>query len=247
MEKEWLYDEYVTKGRTLVEISDELGITKDSLRVWIKKYEIKKYGNNTLNSTTVEILCHRCKKEYSASLRYLVRQIRDGHTRFYCGRKCVNNAISESQQGVNNNMRNKKGDLNPAWKGGVSGLNEYARCATKDWKNQILRECNFTCFISNIQSHNLQVHHTSPFHEMRDRALSELGLNVRQSISEYTDEELDAITDKIRRAHETEKGYAIDASIHKIFHSLYGFKTNERDFLEFKHRYITGEFIKEAV
>lgn len=240
--KDWLYNEYITNDKTIVQIAEELGVVHSTIAVWTRKHGIKKPKKPSNNNTKVEIKCSGCGSAYDANLRQLVRKIRDGQTNFHCSRECFAESLSTKYLGEGNPMSGRFGEDNPTWKGGVIGVNEFTRSLLRNWKFDILKASNFTCFITGQLSHSLEVHHITPFHEIRDAALLELNLDIRKTVSEYSREELDALSEKIIKAHEKEKGFAIEKSIHKLFHSIYGFKTNEQNLVEFKTRYLSGEF-----
>ena len=47
MNKDWLYNEYVTKNRSSQEIADEYGCVQNTIQCWLLKHHIKKDINKT--------------------------------------------------------------------------------------------------------------------------------------------------------------------------------------------------------
>lgn len=133
------------------------------------------------------------------------------------------------------------GSGNPNWRGGVSDFNDYLREKLKDWKLRSLESFGFVCAVTGTNNRDLHVHHTQPFHEVRDEALRNLGLPFRENISDYSQEELDAIVDEIIERHQTVVGVPLRKDVHELFHRVYGFKTTFEDLVEFKQRYLAGE------
>lgn len=235
--REWIYDQYVTQDMTLKQIAEMLGTSLSFIQTRVKKFNIEKPTKASYNNTNVEILCHQCKEPFTNSLRHIARRIRRGQLQIYCTHKCS----TDFNRGKKRDGVGLKGADNPSWKGGVSPISENLRESVTPWKKEIMRAQNFTCYITEKKVRDFHIHHITPFHEIRDRAIAELGITLLPTLAENDSDEFSALKERIYELHKGEKGYVITAELHKKFHSLYGFKTTEDDLLEFKTRYRLGE------
>lgn len=133
------------------------------------------------------------------------------------------------------------GENNHKWKGGVSELNQFLRSKIWEWKTEAINSSSGVCWVSG-SSIDLQVHHPYPYHKIRDEALVNVGLPTRETIGEYDAVELARLVDEFRRLHSRHRGVLLNASVHSLFHALYGFDTDTSDLFKFKQRYLRGEF-----
>ena len=88
------------------------------------------------------------------------------------------------------------------------------------------------------------VHHTTAFKDIIDETCRLTGLDKRGNVSDYTEEEFDALTDTLKYLHnEYGLGACLTKEIHKLFHDNYGYKDfSAYDFLDFAYRVNNGEF-----
>lgn len=142
--------------------------------------------------------------------------------------------ISESRSGSNS----------PFWKGGVKELSEYLRFHLSDWKDDSLKKYNYTCYITMQKgSGNLEIHHTKPFHEIRDSVIERLDFPLYKTIGEYSEEELNLCLNEIIKEHSNIEGIPMLNYIHTLFHKVYGYDNlSIEEVNEFKQRYLSGEF-----
>lgn len=136
-----------------------------------------------------------------------------------------------------------RGENNHRWRGGASSLNQYLRARVKQWAGEYRKDKTLKCFVTGSKKY-LQIHHASPFYVIRDKVLEELDLPFLNHISKYTDEQLSAMTEKLKEFHEGVIGVALTEDIHKLFHHHYGYDVTTDDLYEFKERYWSGEFGK---
>lgn len=136
----------------------------------------------------------------------------------------------------------QRGEESPNWRGGVTELQDFLRERITAWKQDVLEKHNYKCDITGINFRNMEVHHLVPFHVIRDEVLSELGLDDKKKVSDYTKEEKEAIVKLFEEKHNKMNGVPIHQDLHKLFHKLYGFDTTPEDYEEFKQRYSNGEF-----
>lgn len=139
---------------------------------------------------------------------------------------------------------NRRGENNYFWKGGVSELNNYLRQYLYDWKINSFEKYNYSCFITNEKGNDLEVHHTKPFNIIRDEVLNKLNVPIHQFIKDYNQQTLNKIVDLFIEEHNKKLGVPIKKELHKLFHNIYGWDemVSFNDVIEFKERYLNGEF-----
>lgn len=245
LDEKYIIAEYIS-GRTAKDIAKELSVSKQVVLSRLEDNGIERRKTNPEYSVTKDELYH-----YYVENREGIIAIAK---RIGCGKTFINNKLHEygipvrqksSDPAFSAEERRKMYGLplekSPQWKGGLSKINCYLRAHTHNWRMGVFIEAKGTCFISGMKSNNLEAHHSIPFSVIRDEAFDESGIERRELVSDYTNEELDIVGEIIRRKHEGLKGYAIDRDLHSKFHSLYGDVTTEADLLEFKTRYRLGE------
>ena len=177
---------------------------------------------------------YRCQKHPELIQSAIYKTIKKGHGCKKCGYEKAS--------------KKNSGDGNWNWNGGVSELRDFLRKTVDEWKFDSLKAHDFKCVITDEKAQDLQVHHLTPFHVIRDEALNELGLSVYENIGDYTEFELNRIVDLVHLKHKEELGVPLRYHIHRLFHSEYGNSATSEDFEEFKQRYHSGEFDeKEAI
>lgn len=170
---------------------------------------------------------YRCRKHPDIVSSAIYKTIKKGHGCQQCG----------IEQTALSNM----GEGNPSWNGGLSEIKQYLRKNIGDWKQKSLAHYDYRCALTGERASDLEVHHITPFHVIREEVFAELNMPVYETIGEYTYEQLTALVEGVRRKHNAELGVPMRYHLHRQFHSLYGFKTTESDLLEFKTRYRLGE------
>lgn len=245
--------EYITKeylaGRTAQSIATELGVGKKTILTRLKEEGVQRRQQPSYPEVTKEVL-----EELYTNQKLSTRTIA---SKFRCSNKFVNTRLEEFEIPIRLNAgdpsfteeerKEKWGQVreaHPRWKGGVTGINETLRGATEEWRNRELQRSNYTCFVTGVRTGDMHVHHITPFHKMRDSMMDELGIDMRPTISDYTDTEVEIMRERMSEMHEGEEGYVMTAQMHKLFHSLYGFDTDVDDLYEFKTRHRLGEFSK---
>jgi hypothetical protein len=250
LDMDYISTEYL-KGSAALKIAENLGVSKKAILTRLKKLGIERRKQATYDEITYEDLftlyienklsTRSIADKYGCSSRHICTKLKAFGipVRKHAGDSSFTAEERKEKWG-------KSRDNHNLWKGGVTELNVTLRYYLSEWKRKELINNNYTCFITGIRGGDLDVHHITPFHEIRDAILSEAGLETKKTIADYTSAEVDMLRKRIIEAHKTEKGYAIKPEIHKLFHRLYGFKTNEADLIEFKNRYNFGEF-KDAI
>ena len=102
--------------------------------------------------------------------------------------------------------------------------------------------CNYSCVVSGLNFDN--VHHTTAFKDIVDETFNLVGIDKRNTVSDYTEEEFDNLTEVLKHLHnEYGLGACITKEVHKLFHDNYGYKDfTAYDFLDFVYRIDIGEF-----
>lgn len=127
------------------------------------------------------------------------------------------------------------------WKGGTSTLNDFLRSSIKEWIIHSLKSNDYRCFVTGDRGGKLEVHHAESFYTLRDTALKNTNLEIRENISNYTNDELKTLSTELKRLHMNVKGYPLKKDIHKSFHREYGKINNTYEqLLEFKEKWEKG-------
>ena len=134
------------------------------------------------------------------------------------------------------------GSLNGNWQGGITNFYQELRSDTKDWFNESMEFCNYSCVISGLNFDN--VHHTTAFKDIVNETFKLAGMDKRNTVSDYTEEEFDNLTDILKYLHNVYGiGACLTKEVHKLFHDNYGYKNfSAFDFLDFVYRIDIGEF-----
>lgn len=136
---------------------------------------------------------------------------------------------------------NSRGEMNANWKGGTNSLQNSLREVIKDWRDNTFKKYNYRCDITG-ENGDLVVHHKIPFNHLLSQCLYELNLPLMEHINCYSNEDRDDIINKIRELHSLDTGVVLLSSVHKLFHSIFGYKNSTvEDYYEFKNNY---EFYK---
>lgn len=242
----YIVKEYA-KGRSAKSIGIDLGVDKKVILLRLEEQGIPRRQRSTYPEVTKEVLQEKyvnlklSTREiaglYGCSSNLIVKRLRKFGipTRLNAGDPAFTEAERKAKWG-------QVREAHPRWKGGVTGINEALRGATEDWRNKEMKRNNYTCYVTGIRAGDMHVHHVTPFHVMRDELIAELGIDLRPTISEYTDIEVEVMRNRMAEMHEDEQGFVLSAPIHKLFHAQYGFDTDLNDLDEFKARYRNGEF-----
>jgi hypothetical protein len=144
--------------------------------------------------------------------------------------------------GIEKAIKKNKGDNHRNWNGGQTTLEKYLRKQTDRWKRRLLKEYGYRCVITGERRFDLDTHHLKPFHQICEEIFKELNLPTYETIGEYTKEELESISAKIREKHNDAIGVPIKKEMHQLFHEMYGKKnTRPENLLEFKLLYLRGK------
>lgn len=162
--KEWLYEQYITKGRTANDIAKEVG--RDSKRVWewLKDYGIETrkrgYGttvNHFKKGEPSKFLGHKHSKENKEKFRQM--RIRDGHVPY----------LKNGQHWLK-----QEGEHPASWRGGVTPERQ-SMYNSPEWKEavkEVWRRDNATCQLcgkhqNDDRNNTFNIHHLYPFAEYK--------------------------------------------------------------------------------
>lgn len=131
-DKEWLFNEYITNGKSSKDIANEQSCKRNNILFWIHKHNIP------------------------------LRNISEARKKKHWG-----------QSGCDNPMWNRKGELNPQWKGGITP-DRQSFYQSQGWKKAcsfVWKRDNATCRRCGIKANNgipLHIHHIKSF-EYKDK------------------------------------------------------------------------------
>ena len=112
--------------------------------------------------------------------------------------------------------------------------------ATNEWKEECFRKANNTCEITGRRGKStlrLVVHHANEsFLSISKRVHRELGVRYHDCIDDYKPEDLQAVVNGIKEAHQTCIGVVITEDMHTILHQKFTNPTYE-DYKQFKKAY----------
>lgn len=185
---------------------------------------IEESGQNKLLSTiytrandrNLSISCALCGKPYTTSLQ----------------------KYQSNHQTICPSCRKKIsfGENSAHWKGGVSSLNSFLRRSVRQWKTNSLKAADYKCDISNKYGY-LEVHHLyKNFKDIVSETLMLTHLDLRENISEYSQNELKLLAKTCLDLHyKYGLGVCILREYHLDFHTFYGhFNNTPEQYFDFK-------------
>lgn len=189
--KEWLYNEYIIKNRTAEDIAYDYSINLRTLREWISKYNLIKYGklkseltkeilyemyfikhmtseeiaklHNSTGNTVISLL-----KEYGykipnrSELLDIYYNQKDGYEKVRAKQSTMENRIKSSCR--------QRGISVEDFNGFSSSEQHMARNNTyyKEWTRKVFNRDNYTCQCCGKRGGNLNAHHLYNFSEYKD-------------------------------------------------------------------------------
>ncbi|MFS0657362.1 hypothetical protein AB1L07_01890 [Niallia alba] len=248
-----------SKGYTLITIN-RIRDHKNRLRVFVDTLCLKGHSYYTRLDIFRKHKCQECANESRGNkLRTDINEITDYLNEFgysllsnyknastYITLKCPEGHVYQTNFSTFKsghrclecfNIR-QTGSNNVNWNGGFRNLNEYLRKKIFTWKEDSMQNCNYKCVISG-ETFDV-IHHLVGFNRILSETMQELNLSVRDRISDYTDEELILITDKLLEVHyRYPLGVCLKKEIHDQFHIEYGKGNNTiEQFEEFKLKHL---------
>ena len=140
------------------------------------------------------------------------------------------------------------GDSNPSWKGGITPIREYLRLlpVVIKWVEDAKENVNYTCELIGKECY-VETHHIKPFCELVVEAHMLNGIQIKEIVADYTEEELKLLIAYITKWHQDfSNAIVLSKEVHNYFHNVF-MKGKDRessveDIEEFKQRFLKGEF-----
>ena len=114
-----------------------------------------------------------------------------------------------------------RGELSQQWKGGLVKLRIFCTSQIADWRLDSIKNSGYKCVITGKPFDH--VHHLYSLAKIISDSLSNLGLDARIKMSDYSKEERESIRKEIRRLHYYHPlGVCLSKNVHNLFHKIYG-------------------------
>lgn len=124
------------------------------------------------------------------------------------------------------------GEKSLKWNGGITSISNYARGRLHDWIKDSKNKCDNKCIITGSSEYD--VHHLYSFNKIFSEVASELQLEIRPNVSDYSSEELDTIAKKtIEVNNRYGLGVCIREDLHYDFHKEYKHNNTPNQFIAF--------------
>lgn len=120
-------------------------------------------------------------------------------------------------------------------------LQKYIRGNIGQWKRDSIKQCNYQCVLTG--SKDFEVHHIYSFGIIFNEMLEENNIILKDSFSDYTNEELSFIVEKfIKKQNEYPLGVCVRKDIHSLFHEIYGKSVVPEMWYRFEKDYKEGKY-----
>lgn len=132
------------------------------------------------------------------------------------------------------------------WKGGISETRKYLRGKMHDWKKQSMIACNYKCDITGKRFDD--IHHLYGFDQILQEVLENTKIELKETISEYSDSELNDLETECIKLHEKYGlGVCLCREMHEEFHKIYGYGNNTPEqYYEFKNNKLNNKNSEEV-
>ncbi len=123
-----------------------------------------------------------------------------------------------------------------------NNLSEYVRRNNLEWKEKSMINCKYKCILTGNRFDD--IHHIYGLNLILNETLDELGIEIKSTMDDYTEEELDNILNIFRiKQSEYPLGVCLCKEIHMLFHNKYGYGNNtEEQWEEFVSDFKHGEY-----
>lgn len=120
-------------------------------------------------------------------------------------------------------------------------LQKYIRGNIGKWKSDSIKQCDYKCILTG--SKDFEVHHIYSFSFILNEMIEENDIILKDSFSDYTEEELSFIVQKfIKKQNEYPLGVCVRKDIHSLFHKEYGKSVIPEMWYRFEKDYKEGKY-----
>ena len=144
--------------------------------------------------------------------------------------------------------KERTGENSGNYKGGITPISDYLRHlpVVVKWMEDAKENVNYTCELIGKQCY-VETHHIKPFCELIIEAHMLNGIQIKEIIADYTEEELKLLVAYITKWHQDfSNAIVLSKEVHDYFHNVFmkgkGRESSVEDVEEFKQRYLNGEF-----
>ena len=161
--------------------------------------------------------------EYIGDNHQLMHMICPKHGEFTMQLRKLREGCGCQKCGKEIRIMKNSGSKCKAWKGGITSLVRHLRSQIVPWKIEQFKRANRHCEVTGRKG-NLEVHHIDhSFSEIFWKTMKDTGLDVRQDIGDYSDDELKMINDTFQKNHkEMAHSVVMLKGIHLRFHLFCG-------------------------
>lgn len=123
-----------------------------------------------------------------------------------------------------------------------NNLSEYVRRNNLEWKEKSMINCKYKCVLTGNRFND--IHHIYGLNLILNETLDELDIEVKPTMDDYTEEELDNILNIFRiKQSEYPLGVCLCKKVHMLFHNKYGYGNNtEEQWKEFVNDFKLGKY-----
>lgn len=173
-------------------------------------------------------------EEHKRKLSESMRSFYDANPEHDAGKYERSQACRKKMSQIRKSKGIWKGDKNPRhinplfgkdngrWNGGNSELVSRLRARLKPWKIDSMEACGYKCVITGERFD--VIHHIVPFYDILAEVFDELGIDMRNKIGDYSEEEFELIVEKMLEVHyRYPLGACLKREYHLEFHDIYGY------------------------
>lgn len=219
--------------------------SKEEVQILIDNYPNKPMNEvmNMLPNRTRSSILRQARAQKLKSFYYLSRKYTQEENDYLI----KNYLIKTNKELAKYLDRNESGIAQHLWalnlyrpndRKGYNDLAEYIRGRLIPWIKQVKYRNDFRCALTSKRS-NIIIHHIRGFNLILNEAIDKIKFPIYDNVSDYNDEQLNQIFNTFYNLQETYKKYiCITESVHKQFHSIYGYGNNtEEQWNEFVNTY----------
>lgn len=131
---------------------------------------------------------------------------------------------------------NNSGNNHWNWQGGITEISKHLRLLLINWKRDSMKQCNYKCIFTGKRFDD--IHHLYSFNQIVKETFGILNLDIRNMVSDYSEEELHLIENTFIQIHNKYPlGVCLTKELHSLYHSIYGDINTPKQFEEFRNNY----------